>query len=303
MKYELKAYVLQDIGQRKNQEDFFYPPFIQPCHFDKTDRAESFYDGVPHTNDRLFLLCDGMGGHERGEVASRLACETMAKSLNDADAQGRPFDKVSVKNAVMDALEMLDKNDNASETRKMGTTMTLLRFHNKGVTIAYIGDSRVYHFRPSNGRAKARCLYRTEDHSLANDMLRSGRLTFQQLANFRGRNILTRCMMAGMEETPEADIYTTRDVIPGDIFMMCSDGMLEELYDEDLCRMITYRDLTDEQKVQMLLSYCEANQDNHTAWIIRVENVLPEPEDIIETVAPDTTFGSRLQKWFKGLRL
>lgn len=301
MKYELKAYALQDIGQRKNQEDSFYPPFIQPCHFDKTDRAESFYDSVPHTDDRLFLLCDGMGGHERGEVASRLVCETMAKSLHNAEAQGLSFDKCVIKNAVMDALDVLDENDDDSEERKMGTTMTLLRFHEQGVTIAHIGDSRVYHFRPSDGGMSARCLFHTEDHSLANDMLKSGRLTFQQLPNFKGRHVLTRCMMAGIEEVPKADIYTTKDVMPGDVFLMCSDGLLEELYDEDLCRMLTNPEFNDEQKVQVLLTFCEANQDNHTAWIVRVEDVLLEPGIDTEKGASGMNFGGRLTNWLKGL--
>lgn len=277
MKFVIKAYVLQDIGKRDNQEDAFYPPFINPCHFERTDRKESFYDGDVHTDDRLFLLCDGMGGHERGEEASQLVCNVMAESLCRMESEGQPFSDVVVSRAVEDAMNALDDKDCASSERKMGTTMTMLRFHERGITVAHIGDSRVYHFRPAKGRKDACCLFRTEDHSLANDLLKIGRLTYQQIPNFKDKHVLTRSMVAGLPKHPVADIYNTTDVRKGDVFLMCSDGLLEEIYDEDLCAMLTNPDYTDEQRVQLLLNFCEGNADNHTAWIVRVEDVIPQP--------------------------
>ena len=271
MKYGIKAYLLHDIGNRSNQEDAHYPSFNDKRHFDKVERKEAFYDGVPHTENSLFILCDGMGGHERGEVASHLVCEVMGGYLSDAEKEGSPFCEALVHKAVSKAMDALDTLDDPAEVRKMGTTMTLLKLHEGGALIAHIGDSRVYHIRPANGRRNAKILFRTEDHSLANMMLHSGRLTHQQVQNFPQRHVLVKAMSAGLKVHPTADIHKTTDIMPGDIFFLCSDGILEELYDEDLTAILTNPDYTDEERVQIMLTFCKDNKDNHTAWIVRVE--------------------------------
>lgn len=289
MKYFLKAYLIHDIGQRANQEDAHYPPFIDAQHFDKVERAEAFYDATPHTEDSLFILCDGMGGHARGEVASNTVCEVMSKSITAAEKEHERFTDAMIHNAVKDALHALDALDDEAEERKMGTTMTLLKVHNEGVTIAHIGDSRVYHMRPSHNRYHREILFRTEDHSLANMLLHSGQITHQQLTNFPQRHVLTKAMQAGLKKPVEADIYHTKDILPGDIFFMCSDGVLEELYDDDLCAMLANAKFSDEERMQVLLSFCKDNQDNHTAWFVRVEKVETDDGKAVEITQPAPT--------------
>ena len=132
MKYKLKVYSIYELGQRSNQEDNMFPK-----HQQATD------------DDRLFIVCDGMGGHAAGEVASSLVCEAMSNSIMAAcpDAEGAFSDSL-LKDALEDAYDALDQNDNG-DVKKMGTTMTFLKFHDQGATIAHIGDSRVYHIRPA----------------------------------------------------------------------------------------------------------------------------------------------------------
>lgn len=282
MKYSLKAYLIHEIGQRANQEDAHYP----------------------HSADatgNLFILCDGMGGHSRGEVASNTVCEVMSKSIIAAEKEKGEFAKVMIHNAVTDALHALDALDDPTEERKMGTTMTLLKLHGKGVTIAHIGDSRVYHIRPSRKRQKGEILFRTEDHSLVNQLLRRGQLTLRQALDHPQRHVLTRAMQAGLETPVEADIYQTKDVLPGDIFFMCSDGMLEELYDDDLCAMLVNPDYTDEEKVQVFINFTKSNQDNHTAWIVRVESVETDdgkPIDMVDDNSGKKGFFHKLKNYF-----
>ena len=131
MNFELTPYNLQELGQRQNQEDSLFPDI-----------------GQQTIQDRLFILCDGMGGHEKGEVASATVCETMSKTILSRWNQSEPLSDELLKQAIEDAYDALDAKDNGSE-KKMGTTMTFLCFHANGVTVAHIGDSRVYQLRPA----------------------------------------------------------------------------------------------------------------------------------------------------------
>lgn len=286
---------MQDIGQRQNQEDSFYPPFVNPQHFDKTDRAEAYIEGTPRTEDSLFILCDGMGGHDLGEVASGTVCDAMSRHIIDAERAGRVFDSDLLNEAIKVALRALDAKENPDKERRMGTTMTLLKVQDNGATIAHIGDSRVYHFRPQWGRAEAHCLFVTEDHSYGN-MFKNGH-------NTKSSNQLVRVMMAyGNDNFAKADIYHTDDIMPGDVFFMCSDGMLEELCDDDLGAMMTNNNYTDEQRIQVLMTFCEGNRDNHTAWFIRVESrdeetyQLPDEDAVEESQWKQLLDG--LASWF-----
>lgn len=270
MNVGLKAYVIQDIGHRDNQEDSFYPPFLTPHHFMKTERDDSYYESTAHTDDSLFVLCDGMGGHEHGEVASRIVCDEVSNYIVSQERMGREFCDDMLHEAVVEALKALDAAESDDTLLKMGTTMTLLKFHGDGATIAHVGDSRVYHFRPAYGYRSSRILFRTEDHNLANMLLKSGRLTYQQLPNFDKKHVLTRVLMAHLAESPEIDIHHTQDIRKGDVFFMCSDGVYERMDDEELCDLLTDARYTDEDRMQKLLSSCNDNMDNHTAWFVRV---------------------------------
>ena len=302
MNYALKAYLIHDIGRCENQEDAFFPPMTMACHYDGVEREGAFYEGVPHTDDSLFILCDGMGGHSRGEVASRIVCDVMSRYITDSEAKGGDFDDDVIRNAVNESLDALDAQDDPGEKRKMGTTMTLLKLHSKGATIAHIGDSRVYHCRLPQGRDRGEIPFRTEDHSLVNLLLKNGSLTFQQAERFPQKHMLTKAMQAGQKERVGPDIYHTADIRPGDVFCLCSDGMLEELYDEDLCSILTNPNYSDEKRVQILLNFCRDNRDNHTAWIVRVEAVMTDDGQLVEYDKEDKNhksgFFNRLFEWF-----
>lgn len=263
MRYELKAYAIQDIGQRGNQEDSFYPPFIAPVHFDKTDREEAYIESVPHTDDTLFILCDGMGGHSHGEVASSTVCEVMSTYITDAEREGKTFDDDMLQEAIDQAHSALTEKEAPETERKMGCTLTLLKIQDHGATIAHVGDSRVYHFRPQHEGTHALCLFCTKDHSYGN--------MFPNCKDQRQKRALVRAMIAyADDECRRADIHHTNDILPGDVFFLCSDGILEELYDEDLCRMLTNNKYTDEERIRILMTFCKGNRDNHTAWFVRV---------------------------------
>lgn len=255
MKFKLQPYNLQELGQRDNQEDSMFP-----CV------------GCSTSDDRLFILCDGMGGHEKGEVASATVCETISRYVLDRWNPNSPLSDDLLQEAIDAAYDALDAKDNG-EAKKMGTTMTFVCFHADGVTVAHIGDSRVYQLRPATKSEQARIVWRTRDHSLVEDLVKIGEITEDEAKNHPQKNVITRAMQPCLEHRHKADIKHLTDVKEGDYFYMCSDGMLEQSTDENILNIITKQNATNEQKVEMLRNVTEENRDNHTAHLVKVEKV------------------------------
>ncbi|MCQ2256746.1 MAG: protein phosphatase 2C domain-containing protein [Bacteroidaceae bacterium] len=266
MKYKLLTYSIQELGQRQNQEDSIFPNY-------EKSTAE----------DRIFILCDGMGGHEKGEVASATVCEVMSQTILSRWNTNEPLSDDLLLQAIEEAYDALDTKDNG-EAKKMGTTMTFLCFHSEGATVAHIGDSRVYQLRPTKGDEPARVVFRTRDHSLVNDLIKIGEITEEEAKNHPQKNVITRAMQPCQERRSKADIAHITDIQPGDYFYMCSDGMLEQTSDENLLYIITKENTTNEQKVEMLREVTADNKDNHTAHLIyikEVNDVLKKEDQII----------------------
>ena len=118
---------IHELGKRANQEDSIYP-----------------IEGKATENDRLFLLCDGMGGHEHGEVASQSICKSLSSFLLQHAVASEGLEDKLLSDALAYAYEELDKLAIAGDSRQMGTTLTLLYFHSNGCTAAHIGGIFYY---------------------------------------------------------------------------------------------------------------------------------------------------------------
>ena len=256
-----------EIGRKDNQEDSLYPD-----------------PSVVGLNQRVFLMCDGMGGHEHGEVASRTVANAMGKSLENA------LDKDCHKAfefALSRAYDELDSVDMGKEGKKMGTTMTCLCLTSQGALMAHIGDSRIYHVRPSwydasSGRKGIRNV--TSDHSLVNDLLKAGELTPEEARNFPHKNIITRAMQPHQERRAKADINMEPDVLAGDYFFLCCDGVLEQLTDKRLCEILAMP-IPDKDKMALIKAECDGKtKDNYTAWLIPIDRV--EKDSTCPVTAP-----------------
>ncbi len=280
MKYKLRVYQILEYGQRKDalgnphQEDSMFPQM-----------------GDASTDDRLFIVCDGMGGHDAGEVASATVCEAMSQSIltQQPDPEGN-FTIDMLKKAINDAFDALDTRDTGAE-KKMGTTMTMLKLHDHGAMIAHMGDSRVYHIRPGQDSVSTHILHETWDHSLVNDLVKIGELTPEEARTSRQRNVITRAMQPHINPRPKADVYETVDIKPGDIFYLCTDGMLENMEDEQIKFNFSHEAGDTEHKRSSLISATQLNRDNHTAIIVEILDVidpLPIPE-VVEPIAPVAT--------------
>ena len=246
---------MQELGQRQNQEDSLFPAV-----------------GGQTGGDRLFILCDGMGGHEKGEVASATVCEVMSRVILSMWKPSEPLTDDIFQKALDAAYDALDAKDDGGE-RKMGTTMTFVCLHANGATVAHIGDSRVYQLRPASGGKTARIVFRTQDHSLVNDLVKVGEITEEEAKHHPQKNVITRAMQPHQERRAKADIAHLTDIQKGDYFYMCSDGMLEEMSDENILNIITKPDASNEQKIEILRGATDENKDNHTACLIYINKV------------------------------
>lgn len=240
---------IHEIGQRENQED-----------------------SIIQWDNLLFVLCDGMGGHEKGEVASQTVCQSLVTWFENNLKPDEPFSDDQLREAIEFAYAELDKyaDDNP---RQMGTTLTLLYLGSKGITAAHMGDSRIYHIRPDVG-----VLYQSRDHSLVFDLFQAGEITYEQMATFPQKNIVTRAMTPGEDNRMRPDIIHITDIQPNDYFYMCSDGMMEKMTNNELLTLFC-ADMDDKMKVGQLKMATNQNFDNHTAWIIHIKNAIKEEND------------------------
>lgn len=240
---------IHEIGGRNNQED-----------------------ALIHWNSRLFVLCDGMGGHEKGEVASQTVSQSLVIWFEQNKQSDETFTDDELREALEYAYRQLDKYADGNP-KQMGTTLTLLYLHSHGVTAAHIGDSRIYHIRPGVGT-----LYQSRDHSLVFDLYQSGEITYEEMLNFTQKNVITRAMTPGEDNRHRPDIIHITDIHPGDYFYMCSDGMLEQMSNNELIALLS-SDMSDDKKRHQLIASTSNNQDNHSAWIIHVKDVAKEKGD------------------------
>lgn len=234
---------LQEIGQRTNQEDSIFP---------------AIGESVPH-ND-LFILCDGMGGHDCGEVASQAVCQAMSSYI-------LAHPDTEFESALEVAYEALDAKDNDSD-KKMGTTLAFLKFDEGQCVVAHIGDSRIYQIRPSEKRV----VFVTHDHSLVNDLIACGELTPEEAKHSTQKNVITRAMQPHQEKRTKAEVTILTDIQEGDYFYMCSDGMLEISDDDDIVSVLSMNK-SDEQKLYILKGVTRDNKDNHSCHLIHVTAV------------------------------
>ena len=247
---------IHEIGQRPNQED-----------------------SIIQWNNRLFVLCDGMGGHEKGEVASQTVCKSLVTWFNQNINTDDGFTDDQLREAIEYAYQQLDKYADGS-LKQMGTTLTLLYVHAQGVTAAHIGDSRIYHIRPNSSPLErlGEVLYQSRDHSLAFDLFQSGEISYDEMQNFTQKNVITRAMTPGEDNRMRPDIIHISDIQPGDYFYMCSDGMLEKMSNDNLTTLLS-SEMEDEGKLQQLNADTSNNQDNHSAWLIHIKDIVKEKGD------------------------
>jgi protein phosphatase len=204
---------------------------------------------------RLAILADGMGGYNAGEIASGMAT-TFIKSelgrwLSQAGRSANPREvrramEICVDNANRSIFNAANSNPQYSG---MGTTLVLGVFQDGRLTLGHIGDSRCYRVR---GTEIAQI---TKDHSLLQEQMDAGLITPEQAATSTNKNLVTRAL--GVEDAVLLEVNEHK-VEPGDIYMMCSDGLSDMVDDEGIAQILT-QEVPLEQKVAQLIDAANAN--------------------------------------------
>lgn len=226
-------------------------------------------------SENLFIVCDGMGGHASGEVASQMAVETLKKFYKDTrddpeltwpykmDRSRRYEENRLITGIKLANLKIHEASKRESKYHGMGTTITALYFVEEGVYIAHVGDSRIYRLR------EGRYDQVSEDHSLLNDYIKMKKLTPEEIEAFPHKNVIVRAL--GMKESVKVDIQfdTPRQ---GDIFLLCTDGLNGEITDAKMHSILVEHDSDIQGSCHELIE--EANRcgggDNITVLLVRV---------------------------------
>ena len=221
----------------------------------------------------LAIVADGMGGHAAGEVASNVAVHTCRDTIfrerellerfeRGVDSVGRQQVLRLMELAVQNACAAVYAEAQKDATKRgMGTTLIALLLIGSRGFIAHVGDSRIYLLR------KGLVHQLTEDHSLINELLKRGRLTPEQIAKLNMKNAVTRAV--GVYESVEVDTLDF-DVLAGDNFLLCSDGLSEYAQHSDILRV--FREVPDTDVAQTLIDLANegGGKDNITAVVVKV---------------------------------
>jgi len=213
----------------------------------------------------LFALADGLGGHEQGEEASRLAIETMLAGFRKIP---RGVMHVSLlPRLVQQANETVYDAGHAKAGRKqsMGTTIVACALRFDSAVISHVGDSRCYLFRNGNLASL------TRDHTMANEQFRLGILSQADAEEGVGRHVLTRSL--GSEMFVAADTITV-NIVPGDVLLLCSDGLHGYVADPKIARILTRTEELNTAATQLVAAANDAGgQDNVSVQLVRILSV------------------------------
>lgn len=238
----LNTFSITDIGKkRKLNEDYV------------------FTSGEPIGNlSNVFIVADGMGGHKAGDYASKYTVETIVAQIQ------KSFEKNPVK-ILSKAIEIANahiraKSKEDESLEGMGTTVVAATLMGKYLQVANVGDSRLYVVNDGIKQI-------TRDHSLVEEMVRMGGIDRVQARNHPDKNIITRAI--GVSDKVEVDFFSV-ELKPGDVVLMCSDGLTNMLEDE-VIREILHQEGTLEVKAEELVKAANNNGGKDNIAVILIE--------------------------------
>ncbi|MDR0732663.1 MAG: protein phosphatase 2C domain-containing protein [Dysgonamonadaceae bacterium] len=244
-----KPFSISEIGKRLNNEDSIYP------------------DDYGTASDRLFLVCDGVGGSNKGEAASLIACDAIQTYFNtflDAENDINPeFIQKAIRYTEIRFDEYIKENPNA---KGMATTLCLLYLAADRIYLAHAGDSRIYQFR------QGKIIFKTEDHSIVNSMVKTGQINPEDAGKHPQKNVIYKAIQ-GSNLPLDIDITQITDIQADDCFLMCTDGVTETLSDSELSELFA-KNASPEETLSAIKARCSnQSRDNYSAYLIPIHEI------------------------------
>lgn len=203
----------------------------------------------------LWLVADGMGGHEHGEVASALARDTVVREIGEGASLAQAVQRADE--------EIIHHSSKKAEALPMGTTIAAIRMRECDYEICWVGDSRVYMW---NGELKQL----SQDHSYVQELIQQGAITHEQARTHPHRNVVTQAL--GVTDPASLRVETIRGaLVPSMQILLCSDGLTEEVDDKDIAVVLARQDLSAQECVDHLIlaALDGGGSDNVTVILIR----------------------------------
>ena len=237
----------------------------------------------------LLVLADGMGGYNAGEVASGIAVQIVTdlateaaerEQLNDIDTHsGLMRQSIILRDAVYRSNKIIYQTaQSQTHCEGMGTTIVACMFYDDKVSIAHVGDSRAYRLR--GGQLEQMTL----DHSLLQELVDRGFYSHEEAQRSTNRNYVTRAL--GVEPTVEVEVHE-HDVLPGDIYLLCSDGLPDMVEDDDIHLTIsTFNASLDVVGQQLIdLANNHGGRDNVSVMLAQVKEAFPAKRGLFAKIA------------------
>ncbi|SMB93424.1 protein phosphatase [Desulfonispora thiosulfatigenes DSM 11270] len=206
----------------------------------------------------LFVVADGMGGHKGGELASTIAIKTI-DDFCIIDKNLENFNELLRKTIEKANSLIYNKAHTDEGFVGMGTTITAIIMHKDRLHIANIGDSRAYLI------TKDKICLLTQDHSLVRELMNTGEITEEEANNHPNKNILTRAL--GIEQDVKVDLFE-REIKPGECILLCTDGLTNQVKDEEIFNIITNNKLEEAVNNLMDLALKRGGKDNITLVLV-----------------------------------
>ncbi|APT17925.1 phosphoprotein phosphatase [Amylolactobacillus amylotrophicus DSM 20534] len=212
-------------------------------------------------NILMAIVADGMGGHQGGDVASSMAVNHLGHAFVGSDldnvATARTWLKV---NLNLENETILATSDRFSDLNGMGTTIVLAVLFAEDVLLAHLGDSRAYLLR------KNEFLQVTQDHSLVNELLKSGQITVEQAKNHPQKNVITETLGVSKVINPE---FTELQILEGDLLLLCTDGLTNSLTNQQIKDILVKQTSLQERSDELIAAANRfGGQDNITVCLI-----------------------------------
>jgi protein phosphatase len=224
---------------------------------------EDYYGSFHGKYGELLIVCDGMGGHKGGEIASRLSVETIK---NHFESLNNSFDPVKELNlSIREANStLIDTAKNDSTLKDMGSTVVITLLHDDKAFTANLGDSRIYLCR--DGEIKQI----TKDHSLVQQMVDSRMISKEEAKTHPKKNVITKSLGIGLQTEP--DVSNAMLLKENDIIILCSDGLTTFVKDNEILETVTNNSVQDAANKLVELANKRGGEDNITIQIAKVSS-------------------------------